>query len=201
MKAARVTTTKQGDIKLIVGLGNPGPEYERTRHNAGFLVIDALATEAGLTFKRGVHGLYAPWGARQLYKPQTFMNRSGTAVQSAMRYRRLAAPQLLLVHDDLDLPLGRLRLKRGGGAGGQRGVADTIKHIGPDFYRLKVGISRPPPQFAVERWVLSRFSEAEKPLVTKVIAAASKAVALLIAEGFERAAQETNGLELHLPEP
>ena len=183
-------------IKLIVGLGNPGPQYRDTRHNAGFLVLDRLAARHGLSFRAGKGGDEAKWAGVTLLKPMTFMNASGGAVQAALTRARLSPTELLVVHDDLDLPLGRLRLRVGGSAGGQRGVADTVRRIGPEFTRLKVGISRPPEGWRVENWVLSRFQEAEKPLLDRVIENATDAVEVLLQEGTEAAIGRLNGLDL-----
>ena len=197
MKRTRLRTpSKITSIKLIVGLGNPGPQYQRTRHNAGFLVLGELARRYELTFRKSRQAEEAKWEGVTLLKPLSFMNASGAAVQGALTRLRLSPAELLVVHDDLDLPFGRLRLRTGGSAGGQRGVADTVQRIGPEFTQLKVGISRPPDNWKVENWVLSRFGEAEQPLLTKVIAAAADAAELLLKEGPEAAMQRYNGVDL-----
>lgn len=182
--------------KLIVGFGNPGPRYQGTRHNAGFLVLDALAARYGLSFRTGKSADEAKWGGVTLLKPTTFMNLSGVAVQGALSRARLSPADLLVIHDDLDLPLGRLRIRTGGSAGGQRGVADTVRRIGPNFTRLKVGISRPPEGWKVENWVLSRFQESEKPLLQEVVEHAADAAEVLLREGAEAAMAQFNGLDL-----
>ena len=195
-----LTTPK---LKLIVGLGNPGPRYQETRHNAGFLVLDELAKRRGVSFKKA-RGFFRKSLAEEcklgdvlLIKPMTFMNLSGQAVQSYQTKLRLKPEQILVVHDDLDLPLGRLRLKTGGGgAGGQNGVKDTINRIGNDFLRLKIGIDRPPKNWAVSNWVLSKFKEEEKDLLAKVIEAAEDALELVLVEGLEAAMKDVNGLDL-----
>lgn len=184
--------------KLVVGLGNPGPRYKETRHNAGFLVADALAARYGLLFRAGKSADEARWEGVTLLKPTTFMNLSGVAVQSVLTRARLSPADLLVIHDDLDLPLGRLRIRTGGSAGGQRGVADTVRRIGPEFTRLKVGISRPPEGWKVENWVLSRFQESEKPLLAMVIEHATDATEVLLREGAEVAMSRFNGLDLRL---
>ncbi len=183
-------------VKLLVGLGNPGPQYSRTRHNAGFLVLDELARRQGLVFRKGKNAEDVKWGNVMLLKPMKFMNASGAGVQAALTRLRLSPAELLIIHDDLDLPLGRLRLRTGGSAGGQRGVADTVRRIGPEFTRLKVGISRPPPGWKVENWVLSRFGEAEQPLLQKVIESAADAAELVLEKGQEAAMAHFNGLDL-----
>lgn len=185
--------------KLIVGLGNPGPQYAKTRHNAGFLVLGLLAERHALTFRRGKQAEEARRDNLRLIKPLTFMNLSGSAVQAYATKLRLSPADILVVHDDLDLPLGRLRLKTGGGAGGQRGVADTATKIGPGFHRLKVGIGRPPEGWKVENWVLSRFREQEAELLSRVLAHAADAVELVVKEGLKPAMNRYNGLDLTAP--
>jgi len=186
-------------LRLIVGLGNPGTRYAGTRHNAGFLVLDELARRWGASFRQGRQTDRAIAHDVVLLKPRTFMNLSGAAVQAAMTRARVPPQELLVVHDDIDLPLGRLRLRRGGGAGGQRGVADIIARIGPDFDRLKVGVSRPPEAWSAEHWVLSRFGSDETELVASVVAHAAEAIERVRSEGWERATAWANGLDLGAP--
>ena len=188
-------------MKLIVGLGNPGARYAGTRHNAGFLVVDELARRWGAPFRSGRQADAASAGGVVLLKPRTFMNLSGAAVQAEMARGRISPGELLVVHDDLDLPLGRLRLRRGGGAGGQRGVQDVIARIGPDFDRLKVGVSRPPEGWTAEHWVLSRFREDELGLVADVVRHAADAIERVREEGWARAVTWANGLDLAAPPP
>lgn len=184
-------------MRLIVGLGNPGPRYTGTRHNAGFLVLDELARVAGLRFRNQRGHEVADWDGVLLLKPGTYMNRSGAAVQATMSRSRIPLTEVVVVHDDLDLPLGRLRLRQGGGgAGGQRGVQDIIGNLGPDFGRLKLGISRPPDGWATENWVLSRFREEELPLLREVVTASVRALRGLREEGWERTGNWLNGLDL-----
>ncbi len=199
MKALKASVTPNR-LRLIVGLGNPGPQYQKTRHNAGFFVLDELARRHGVAFKSGKLAEEAKWDGAYLLKPLTFMNLSGSAVQAALTRLRLTPAELLVVHDDLDLPFGRLRIRSGGSAGGQRGVTDTISRIGSDFTRLKIGISRPPAGWKVENWVLSRFREEEKPLLQAVVDHAADAVEVLRQEGQEAAMQRFNGLDLRPPE-
>lgn len=187
--------------KLIVGLGNPGPQYTKTRHNAGFLVLEALAARHGVTFRRERQAEQGRWGGVMLLKPLTFMNLSGSAVQAHLTRRRITPAELLVIHDDLDLPLGRLRFRVGGSAGGQGGVQSTISRIGPDFARLKVGISRPPEGWEVKSWVLSRFREDEKALLSEVVSRAADAVEVLLSEGLGAAMGRFNGLDLRTPPP
>lgn len=162
--------------------------------------MDELARRWGLRFKGGKQAEVAQSAAGiVLVKPKTYMNLSGAAVQGAMTRGRVHPEALLVVHDDLDLPLGRLRFKRGGGAGGQRGVQDVIARIGPDFDRLKVGISRPPEGWATESWVLSRFREDERALVERVVAAAADALERRRDDGWDAASGFANGLDLATP--
>lgn len=184
-------------MQLVVGLGNPGPRYAGTRHNAGFLVVERLAQRRGMRFAPQRQALVARGAAGLvLAQPTTFMNLSGAAVQALMTRHGVRPSALLVVHDDLDLPLGRLRFKHGGGAGGQRGVQDTIARIGPAFDRLKVGISRPPPRWEVERWVLSRFADEERDLLERVIEAGADSVERWLDGGLEPAQNWANGLDL-----
>ncbi|MEX2535424.1 MAG: aminoacyl-tRNA hydrolase [Trueperaceae bacterium] len=183
-------------MKLIAGLGNPGVRYQNTRHNMGFLVLDELARRHDLRFRKARGGEACKLGAVTLYKPGTFMNASGRAIQSAASAARTGPGELLVVHDDLDLPLGRLRFKMGGGAGGQRGVSDTIARVGPGFWRLKLGISRPPEGWPVDNWVLSRFLEEEKDLLQRVVIVAADAVEHGLREGIDTAMNSVNGLDL-----
>lgn len=163
--------------------------------------MDELARRWGLSFKKARSADEAK-GDLWLIKPTTFMNLSGQAVQAYMARSSFKPEHILVVHDDLDLPLGRLRLKNGGGAGGQRGVKDIISRIGPDFARLKVGIGRPPERWTVENWVLSKFRVEEKTLLEAVVAAAADAVEQVVAEGLTQAMNRVNGLELvENPEP
>ena len=190
-------------IKLIVGLGNVGPRYTQTRHNVGFLIVDELAKCADASFRTSGGFFKKPLAAEAklgeltLIKPNTMMNASGKAVQAYQAKLRLKPEEILLIHDDLDLPLGRLRFKaNGGGAGGQNGVKDTIQRIGPNFIRLKIGISRPPTGWKVYNWVLSKFAEDEQELLAKVVTAAAEATQTLVDEGVTAAVNGFNGLDL-----
>lgn len=193
-------------VRLVAGLGNPGSRYSGTRHNAGFLVVDELARRHGGAFRQEREAAVAKLApatlapsAVQLLKPLTFMNLSGRAVQAALTKGGVRPAELLVVHDDIDLPLGRLRVRFGGSGGGQRGVADIARAIGPSFWRLKVGVGRPPEGWATESWVLSRFGEGETALLERVVASAADAVELIVRSGAERAMNEVNGVDLAPP--
>jgi len=185
-------------VHIIVGLGNPGPEYAWTRHNAGFFVVDRLAARWGAKFRRERQADVAavPGHDAKLVKPRSYMNLSGGAVQAVMTRDRARLADLLVVHDDLDMPLGRLRFKVGGGAGGQRGVKDIADRVGPDFARLKIGISRPPAGWEAHRWVLARFAEDERAVLDAVIDAAVGAIETLLESGLAAAMNHANGLDL-----
>lgn len=159
-------------IKLIVGLGNPGRQYEKTRHNAGFLLLDRLVSESGGSWasESRFDGLLAEvdvvGGKVMLLKPGTFMNRSGQAVGKVARYYRLVPEEILVVHDELDFDAGVVKLKKDGGHAGHNGLRDIIAHLGSkDFYRLRVGIGRPPVGQVVADFVLSNPSKIEWDLI------------------------------------
>ncbi len=184
-------------MRLIVGLGNPGVRYAHTRHNAGFMVLDELSRRWNFSFKASRLSDEARHENLTLIKPTTFMNLSGQAVQAYQTKLGLKPEEILLIQDDLDLPLGKLRIKQGGGgAGGQGGVRDTISRIGPNFLRLKIGIGRPPELWTVENWVLSKFAESENELLRKVIQASADSVEMMLKEPLEKAMNYANGLKL-----
>ena len=171
---------------VIVGLGNPGRSYERTRHNVGFLVADELARRHGGSWRSKKKAEAAPIGFGlknvTLLKPMTYMNNSGTALAG---YR---PEQLVVVHDDLDLPVGDVRVKVSGGAGGHNGLRSTIQHLGNDFVRVRVGIGRPPPGMTVTDYVLGRMDSAIKEAVPQ----AADAVEAVIESGPEAAMNRFN---------
>ncbi|MDR2111838.1 MAG: aminoacyl-tRNA hydrolase [Candidatus Accumulibacter sp.] len=143
--------------RLIVGLGNPGGEYEDTRHNLGFRLIDRLAADLGVALapQGKFHGLVGRHGGMWLQKPMTFMNRSGLAVLSLACFYKILPDEILVIHDDLDLPPGGIRVKQGGGSGGHNGVKDIQAHLGsPDFWRLRLGIGHPGERHEVINYVL-----------------------------------------------
>ena len=176
------------DLKspVVVGLGNPGRSYERTRHNVGFLVTDELAKRHGGSWRTKKKAEAAPIGFGlknvTLLKPTTYMNNSGTALAG---YR---PEQLVVVHDDLDLLVGDVRVKVGGGAGGHNGLRSTIQHLGNDFVRVRIGIGRPPPGMTVTDYVLGRMDSAIKEAVPQ----AADAVEAVIESGPEAAMNRFN---------
>lgn len=176
---------------LLVGLGNPGPQYARHRHNIGFMVIDALADRLGLTaYRRRFQAMTAEAtiGGRRLLlmKPMTFMNESGRAVGEAMRFFKLTPDRLIVVHDELDLPPGKCRVKRGGGAGGHNGLRSLDRHIGPDYWRVRLGIGHPGRKEAVQGYVLRDFPRADEAWLDPLIDAVVDAVPALIEDRPDR---------------
>ncbi|HKM38692.1 MAG TPA: aminoacyl-tRNA hydrolase [bacterium] len=187
-------------MKLVVGLGNPGREYEETRHNAGFLVLDYLARQEGLTFTHSKFKLLAARGLvaetdALLIKPLIYMNRSGIAVSSLLRWYKLdPAKDLLVVSDDMDLPLGRLRIRSHGSHGGQRGLLSIISELGSEeFTRLRIGIGRPEENNSAKEHVLSTFWPEEEPILDEVIVAAAEAIRAWLAFGPLEAMNRFNG--------
>lgn len=185
-------------IKAIVGLGNPGDRYAQTLHNAGFWVVDELARRHAVAFiaERRLHGalarLRSPAPDVRLCKPATYMNESGRAVQALIAFYKLEPHQVLVVHDDLDLPPGTARFKEGGGHGGHNGLRDITQHIGPDFRRLRIGIGHPGHRDAVLHYVLQKPAPGHRELIEDAIVRACDAVELLLSEGWDKAAQRLN---------
>ncbi|HKT29274.1 aminoacyl-tRNA hydrolase [Dyella sp.] len=188
-------------LRLIVGLGNPGTEYLRTRHNAGFWFVDALA--AGQSERFGfdgkLHGetckLRIGGESVWLLKPATFMNKSGIAVASALRYYKIEPEECLVAHDDLDLPAGAVRLKFDGGHGGQNGLRDIMAHLGHGkFHRLRLGIGHPGHKDQVTSWVLGRPSANDEDALLDGIARALNVLPLAVDGQFDKAMQQ-----LHTP--
>jgi PTH1 family peptidyl-tRNA hydrolase len=185
---------------LIVGLGNPGAQYERTRHNAGFLLLARLAAAHQIALRQQRHGASVGdgrIGARRclLALPQTFMNRSGEPVRRLLAFAELDPGALIVVHDDMDLPLGRLRLRRGGGAGGHRGVASIIEQLGdPEFVRLKIGVGRPPAGVPAEGYVLQEFAGAEREPLQQSLERGMNALEVLLERDLEAAMNACNAV-------
>jgi peptidyl-tRNA hydrolase, PTH1 family len=186
---------------LIVGLGNPGPTYEGTRHNVGYQVVEELARRHGFPrARRGFDGRCAEGaiGGRfvLLLQPTTFMNDSGRSVAAALRALKVPLERVLVVHDHIDLPFGRLRLLEGGGSGGHNGLKSITGLLGPGYARLRVGVDRPASYDpdVVADFVLSRFGES-KAEVAALVGASADAVELWLHDGLEVAANRVNGLE------
>lgn len=182
---------------LVVGLGNPGPEYAATRHNAGFWFVECLAHRLGCTLKREArfHGFVAHARADDLWllQPQTFMNRSGIAVVALARFYRILPERILIVHDELDLPPGSLRLKFGGGLGGHNGLKDIVPHLGTqDFWRLRIGIGHPGDRDEVVNYVLKPARREEQPSIDAALDRALDAWPLIARGEWNAAMQKLN---------
>ncbi len=183
---------------LIVGLGNPGREYAGNRHNVGFQCLDRLAARNRMSFSRVQSGALVATGLIQghrvvLAKPQSYMNLSGRPVGSLVRFYQVALDDLLVVYDDLDLPVGTLRLRMEGGAGGHNGMTSIIEHLGTqDFPRLRVGIGRPPGRMDPAAYVLQNFTREEHELLSEVYPRAIEAAEAWLTVGIERAMNEVN---------
>ncbi len=180
-------------LKLIVGLGNPGDEYARTRHNAGFWFVDELAQRHGgsLRADRRHHGDLARVRIGDaeviLLKPMQYMNRSAGPVGSVADFYKIEPGAILVAHDELDLPVGTVRLKEGGGHGGHNGLRDLIPRIGEGFWRLRIGIGHPGDKAAVVDYVLTRAPAAEDSAIRATVATAADVLPLLVAEGPQKA--------------
>lgn len=179
---------------LIVGLGNPTPKYELTRHNAGFLAVDALLD------KFGVNGMQKAFSSEAykinhenlnalVLKPQTYMNKSGLAVQQAMAFHKIPLSSVVVLHDELDLPLGSLRIKQGGSNGGHNGLKDISRLLGDNFVRIRIGIGRPTFKGDEANYVLSPFSNSEIKLLEPVLAKTIEAILGLTQNNLEYAQQ------------
>jgi PTH1 family peptidyl-tRNA hydrolase len=184
---------------MVVGLGNPGTEYASHRHNAGFLVVKALARAHGMVFARRkgtkAHVAEGRVGNRQVFlaKPQTFMNLSGRAVGRLSRVHKIPPEQILVIYDDLDLPLGRLRMRSEGGAGGHKGMRSIIETLGTqNFPRLRVGIDRPPGRMDPADYVLQPFAKEEQACIAKALERSVAAIECWLAEGIVAAMDHFN---------
>ncbi len=174
---------------VYIGLGNPGPEYQFSRHNFGFLVLDFWTKEKGVFFTSGSFKTEIAHVDREVLvvKPLTYMNLSGEAVAPLIKELKIPLERVLIIHDDLDLPLGRMKFVPKGGAGGHRGVHSIIEALGTkEFPRLKLGIGHPEEGIPVREYVLSPFTQEEWPLVEKVIQNAAKALDFLLEEGLAK---------------
>ncbi len=180
-------------LRIVVGLGNPGPEHLVTRHNAGFWFVDLLARRHGGEFRD--YRKYSGETARitlseqeiVLLKPTTYMNRSGVSVRQLSDFYKIAPENILVAHDELDLPVGSVRLKQGGGHGGHNGLRDTIAHIGETFWRLRLGVGHPGNKAEVIDYVLTRAPRAEEDLILEAVSTAADCMPLLLEQGAERA--------------
>lgn len=179
-------------MKVIVGLGNPGPQYAETRHNIGFLLVDLLAETYNLQFRAKFQGLWTEGNVEGerllLLKPQTFMNLSGRSVSELTNFYKVGGDGLLIVQDDMDLPLGKIRLRDQGSAGGHNGIRSILAELGTEkFWRLKLGVGRPPREWDPARYVLSPFAEDELGQLDDLLGRAEKVANLWIKGQASRA--------------
>jgi PTH1 family peptidyl-tRNA hydrolase len=180
-------------LKIIIGLGNPGDEYERTRHNIGFMAVDEIASfENAGGWKKKFRGLIATFGNVLLLKPQTYMNISGESAREALDFYQIKCEQVIVFHDDIDLPSGEVRIKQGGGHGGHNGLKSLDTHIGQNYWRVRIGVGRPMTEQgiavkgdAVSDYVLNPFSKADKIWVADLVDALARHVGLLL-DGKEK---------------
>ena len=184
---------------LIVGLGNPGGQYENTRHNAGFRVADELGERGGFSIQRvkfkALTAAAVVGGQGVLVmKPSTYMNLSGEAVGEAARFYKLSPDRVLVISDDVDLPLGKLRLRTGGSAGGHNGLKSIIQHLGTDrFPRLKVGVGgKPHPDYDMADWVLGKLTGEDKKVMDEAVRRAADAIECLLRDGVDKAMNQYN---------
>lgn len=200
--------TPASSLRLVVGLGNPGPQYAQTRHNAGFWGVDALAHQHGGLFRMDskVHGelcrVMVAGQALWLLKPTTFMNRSGLAVATLARFHQIPLPMILVIHDDLDLPFGVVRLKRAGGHGGHNGLRDLIAQLGGnDFLRLRVGIGHPGDSREVLDYVLRRAPQSEQELIEQALTDSLGELPRIIAGQWDQAVQTLHSRRVGVDSP
>ncbi|MBP2645534.1 MAG: pth [Firmicutes bacterium] len=184
-------------MKIVVGLGNYGSEYRATRHNVGFMVADALAERWHIeTWKNKFDALVGEYRGTDtvlIVKPQTYMNLSGTAVKAVLNWYKLDAEDVIVIYDDLDLPVGKLRLRTQGGSGGHRGIESLLVELGKNsFSRVRIGIGRPPAYMKTADYVLGRFSAEEVPVIDQAIKRGADAVEEILQSGFTKAMNEYN---------
>ncbi|MCL6639006.1 MAG: aminoacyl-tRNA hydrolase [Firmicutes bacterium] len=186
-------------MKLIVGLGNPGQEYEKTRHNAGFMVIDRIAADLGIAvdkklFRALVGQGHAGTEKIVLAKPQTYMNLSGEAAGALMRWFKLSPGDLMVIYDDLDLPPGKVRIRAGGGSGGHKGMQSIIENLATgEFPRFRIGIGRPAEPFMeTAAYVLGRVAPEEEQTLAAAVELAAQAVVCAVRDGLEKAMNQYN---------
>ncbi|MGO0058523.1 aminoacyl-tRNA hydrolase [Brevibacillus fluminis] len=189
-------------MKVIIGLGNPGKKYEDTRHNVGFMAIDKISEQWGIPVAqekfRALVGEGRIEGERVLLvKPLTYMNLSGESVAEIMKFYKLVPDDILVIYDDLDLPVGQLRLREKGSAGGHNGIKSLIAHLGTqEFKRAKIGISRPLPGRSVSDYVLSEFSKSEQPLIAEAVELSAKASVMWLKESFVKVMNHIHSVKL-----
>ena len=186
---------------LIVGLGNPGLQYVSTRHNVGFMLLDYFARENNVSLTeskwKALIAKTVIWNESVvLLKPETFMNASGTAIAAVAKYYKLSTDNIIVIHDDLDMPLGRIKIVSGGGDGGHKGVRSSIEHLGTrDFQRIKIGIGRPSSLISPEKYVLARFGPDEQDVINQRMAVVVEGIKVLLGQGISAAMNAVNQKE------
>ena len=184
---------------LLIGLGNPGREYRDSRHNVGFMLIDRIAVRLdarGMKVQSKAIVTTAMYEDRKLIlaKPQTYMNLSGQSVQGLIHFYKLPLANVLIAYDDLDIPFGTIRIRPGGGPGGQRGMASTIEQLGTDdFPRLRIGIGRPPGRMDPAAYILQDFTRAEMKILSEILDRAADAALEFVVNGLDKAMNKYNG--------
>jgi peptidyl-tRNA hydrolase, PTH1 family len=184
---------------LLIGLGNPGREYRDNRHNIGFMFIDRLIVRLnarGLKVQSKAIVTSATYEGRKLIlaKPQTYMNLSGQSAQGLLNFYKIPIENMLIAHDDLDIPFGTIRIRPGGGPGGQKGMASTIERLGTkEFPRLRIGIGRPPGRMDPSAYVLQNFSRDEMKLLSEIVERAADAALTFVVDGLNKAMNKYNG--------
>lgn len=184
---------------LLIGLGNPGREYRDNRHNLGFMVIDRLIVRLnarGMKVQSKAIVTTTTYEERKLIlaKPQTYMNLSGQSAQGLLNFYKIPVENMLIAHDDLDIPFGTIRIRPGGGPGGQKGMASTIEQLGTkEFPRLRIGISRPPGRMNPSDYVLQNFSREEMKILSEIVDRAADAALTFVVEGLNKAMNKYNG--------
>lgn len=185
-------------MKYLIGLGNPGATFTRTRHNVGFMTLDAFALHyhfPDFVLEKKYHALITEQEQLLLAKPQTFMNESGTTLRSLVKYKNLTPESLIVIHDDIDLPLGSMKIVKDSGSGGHRGVESLIEHLGTqNFIRLKIGIcpAQGKPK-GVEHFVIKKFTAGEIEVLTPLLAQATEALHMLATDELAQAMNHYNG--------
>ena len=183
---------------IIAGLGNPGEKYDNTRHNAGFLTIDALASKYNIDVREKAHKALIGKGVIEgqkviLAKPQTYMNVSGESIRALVDYYKIAQEELIIIFDDISLEPGQLRIRKKGSAGGHNGIKSIIAHLGTqEFTRIKVGVGEKPPKMDLADYVLSRFGAEEQKIMDEAFGEAAEAAVMMMTTGAERAMNHYN---------
>jgi PTH1 family peptidyl-tRNA hydrolase len=197
-RLAKPEVTEGPRMKLIVGLGNPGKQYEQTRHNIGFEVIDAVSSQLAIPLNqskfKGLYGMGVYKGEKViLLKPLTYMNLSGESIRAVMDYYQIDVEDLLVIYDDLDLPVGKVRLRQKGSPGGHNGIKSTVAHLGTqEFNRIRIGIDRPQVEMSIPGYVLSRFHKNEQILTHEAVKKSEEACTAWLEKPFLQVMNEYN---------